>query len=66
MAPHVTWNLIITFVMNHLAISTNNLFLFPSLQPILTADMRIIDLGDGEVRLGGSFRTTLSKGAAGK
>jgi len=33
-------------------------------KPILVADMYITDLGDGEVRLGGSFRTTLSKGTA--
>ncbi|XP_057314805.1 rho guanine nucleotide exchange factor 3-like isoform X2 [Hydractinia symbiolongicarpus] len=35
-------------------------------QPILVSDMAVADVSDGEVRLGGSFRTTLSKGPGAK
>lgn len=35
-------------------------------QPVITADMEYADLSDGELRLGGSFRSTLTKGPTAK
>lgn len=54
------------FLTTRQAVRNGNNFYQVLSQPILTSDMEITDLSDGEIRVGGSFRTTISKGPIAK